>query len=219
MSLQQNQKSIRSKDSMAIVFDDHLLFADAFSAIIERLKLFRSVHTYSNEENLIDFIIENNQASLYIFLDYFIYDKNSLMLLNEIKRLNKRSRVIICSSIQNSSVIQNVLTYSPSGFISKSSGIDIVLECIKNIDNGHQYLCPVIKDTLEKYQESEKVIFTARELDVLPYFAQGLSIAQTADKTFLSKHTIIAHRRNMMAKAGCKSITELLAYARKMEYI
>lgn len=214
MNLQTN-KPIRTRDSIAVIFDDHLLFADSFSAIIERLKLFQSVQTFSQEENLIDFIINNHKTPVYIFLDYYIYEKNSLMLLNEIKRLNKSSRVIFCSSVQNPAIVQNVLTYQPNGFISKSSGVDIVLECVKSIENGQFYTCPVITSTLSQYQEDEKVAFTAREIDILQYFAQGLSIAETAETTFLSKHTIIAHRRNMMEKANCKSITELLAYARR----
>ncbi len=213
MSLQ--NKHIRTRDSIAIIFDDHLLFADSFSAIIERLKLFQSVQTFYHEEKLIDFIINNHKIPVYIFLDYYIYEKNSLMLLNEIKRINKSSRVIFCSSVKNPTIVQNVLTYQPNGFISKSSGIDIVLECVKNVENGQFYACPVITGTLNQYQEDEKVAFTAREIDILQYFAQGLSIAETAESTFLSKHTIIAHRRNMMEKANCKSITELLAYARR----
>ncbi len=215
----QDFKPLSTRDSIAIIFDDHLLFVDAFSTIIEKAKLFRSIQAFSKEDKLIDYIISNNKKSIYVFLDYFVYETNSLLLFNEIKRLNKSSRIIFCSSVQTPSIIQNVLTYQPNGFISKSSGIDTVLECIKTIESGQQYICPVIQESVNAYQESEKVNFTARELDLLQYFAQGLSIGETADKTFLSRHTIVAHRRNMMAKADCKSITELLAYSRKMEFI
>lgn len=215
----QNKKIIRTRDSIAVIFDDHILFADSFSAIIERLKLFQSVQTFSREEDLLDFIVNNHKSSLYIFLDYYIYDKNSLMLLNEIKRINKSSRIIFCSSVQTLSIVRNVLTYQPEGFISKSSGIDIVLECVKNIENGQFYTCPVITSMLSQYQENEKAVFTTREIDILQYFAQGMSIAETAESTFLNKHTIIVHRRNMMGKANCRSITELLAYARKRSLV
>ncbi|MFB2119291.1 hypothetical protein [Parapedobacter sp. 2B3] len=37
--------------------------------------------------------------------------------------------------------------------------------------------------------------------------------------SYLSKHTIVSHRRNMMTKSGSKSITELLAYARKQRLL
>ncbi|NMN36149.1 DNA-binding CsgD family transcriptional regulator [Pedobacter sp. SG918] len=52
-------------------------------------------------------------------------------------------------------------------------------------------------------------------MEILQYFAHGSTIAQTAEKVHLSKHIIVAHRRNMMSKIN--SITKLLSYARKSE--
>lgn len=218
MSYSQSKK-IKLKDSIAMVFDDHQLFADAFSSILERLNLFKTVQSFTDEEEFMNYVIKSNQTSILVFLDYFIYDKNSLLLFNEIKRINKNSKVVFCSSVQSPTIIENVLSYNPAGFISKSSGMNLVLECVKKVEQGEQFLCPIITEITSKFNSTESVIFTARELDILQYFAKGLSIAETAEKTFLSKHTIIAHRRNMMEKANCKSITELLIYSRKHEFI
>ena len=37
----------------------------------------------------------------------------------------------------------------------------------------------------------------------------------TAEKFFLSKHTVVSHRRKMMKKTNTNTITELLSYVRK----
>lgn len=56
--------------------------------------------------------------------------------------------------------------------------------------------------------QSKKILFTARELEILQYFSQGLSIAHTAELAHLNKNIIIAHRRKMMQKVRVNSIKE-----------
>lgn len=206
-------------NAIAIVFDDHLLFADSFAALIERLELFSDVHTLSDKKELTKFLIKHAKTKIYLFLDYYLKNENGLMLVNEIKRLNRQLRIIIMSSTISPSVITSILDYKPQGFISKSSGFDTILQCLSTIAEGHQYICPIISKIVDHTDNVGKISFTPRELEILQYFAQGLSIAHTAEKAYLSKHTIVAHRRNMMAKVNVNSITELLSYAREHELI
>ncbi|NMN36141.1 response regulator transcription factor [Pedobacter sp. SG918] len=210
---------MKKTEAIAIVFDDHLLFADSFSALIERLELFQSVHTVSEERELVSFLIKNSESTIYLFLDYYLKDKNSLPLINEARRLNKHIIIIVMSSVISPITITNILSYNPNGFVSKSSGFNAIVECLTIISRGRQYISPTISDIVSGTNPTIKLPFTARELEVLYYFAQGLSIAQTAEQTNLSKHTIVAHRRKMMEKIKVNSITELLFYARKQELI
>ena len=61
--------------------------------------------------------------------------------------------------------------------------------------------------------------FTSREKELLQFFAKGNNVEQTAKAFFLSKHTIISHRRAMMRKSKTKSIVELLAFAKETNLI
>jgi len=40
-----------SINPIAIVYDDHLLFAETFAAVLEKLQLFKSVHVFPDEEH------------------------------------------------------------------------------------------------------------------------------------------------------------------------
>lgn len=204
------------KNTIAIVFDDHLLFADSFSALIERLELFNTVHTFNEERELTQFLVKNSKARIFLFIDYYLKNGNALPLINQAKRLNKNVAIIVISSVASPIAIANILSYNPHGFVSKSSGLDTILECLDTIEHGGRYVSPIIR---EIDLASSTIPFSARELEILQHFASGLSIAQTAERTFLSKHTVVSHRRKMMAKAKVNSITDLLSYARKQELI
>ncbi|MHB8403243.1 MAG: response regulator transcription factor, partial [Bacteroidia bacterium] len=57
------------------------------------------------------------------------------------------------------------------------------------------------------------LFLSKREHEVLKYLLQGLSSQKIADKLFVSKHTINAHRRHILKKTNCHSTTELSRYA------
>jgi len=210
---------MKKKEAIAIVFDDHLLFAHSFSALIERLELFRSVHTFSEEQELTQFLVKHSGAHIYLFLDYYLKNQNALPLINLARRLNKHVIIIIVSSVVSPTTITNILSYNPHGLVSKSSGLDAILECLTIVSRGEQYISPAIAEINSNSNLKSVTPFSSREVEILQHFAHGLSIAQTAERTYLSKHTIVAHRRNMMAKANVNSITALLSYARKQELI
>jgi two-component system uhpT operon response regulator UhpA len=104
--------------------------------------------------------------------------------------------------------------YNPEGILSKSCSIDTLKHCIEDVAGGKSFLDPLFQNILNTHQ-SLQVKFTAREIELLQCFANGETIAQTAEKMFLSPHTVIAHRRKMMAKADCQSITHLLIFAKE----
>jgi DNA-binding CsgD family transcriptional regulator len=58
-----------------------------------------------------------------------------------------------------------------------------------------------------------KNILTKREKDILKHVAQGLSSQDIADKLFISRHTVITHRKNICNKLAIKTIPGLTLYA------
>src|SRR5690606_21380790 len=124
------------RKSIAIVFDDHHLFADSFSALIEHLELFQAVHMFNHERDLQQFLIKNSQAHIHIFIDFYLKEKNALPIINEVRRLNRQTAIIVVSSVANPTTVAHIMNYTPQGIVSKSSGFDTIIECIATIKRG-----------------------------------------------------------------------------------
>ncbi|MEC4050476.1 LuxR C-terminal-related transcriptional regulator [Flavobacterium sp. SUN046] len=58
-----------------------------------------------------------------------------------------------------------------------------------------------------------KVILTHREKEILILFSEGFKRNRIADKLFISKFTLDNHRKNMLEKTSCISISELISKA------
>jgi len=209
-------------ESSVVIYDDHELFADSFAIFLERLGIFRSVLIAHDEKEVISLLISQSRLGrTYFFLDYYVRNENSIFLLKDAGRISKKIKTIIVSGFIKPSLIDYIITQKPWAIINKSSGSNVIIDCLNAIENNELYLCPVMQEYVEynKSQKSRQVPFTSRELHILQYFAEGMSISETALKLNLSKWTIVNHRSNMMRKSGTKSIVDLLSYARNMGLI
>lgn len=63
------------------------------------------------------------------------------------------------------------------------------------------------------YLNKEDGLLTKRELELLLYIADGLTSKEIANKLFISEHTVINHKRNMMQKCNARNTIELVTYA------
>lgn len=203
----------------ALIIDDHRLFADAFSMMIERSDLFNETVVFYEIEKLLNFLKTNNKEDFYLFADYYLKERNITAYLPNIKRFSPQTNIIIVSSLSNPLLIKNLLQFPIQGILGKSSKTNEIFACFQSISQGSQYISSDVEKSYQNLNESNSIPFSSREVEVLTYFAQGLSVEETAKAMFLSKHTIVAHRRKMMAKTNCNNIIELLNYARKLEII
>jgi len=70
---------------------------------------------------------------------------------------------------------------------------------------------PVTKKKKSKFDPV--VPLTEREKEVLVLVIKEFSNQEIADKLFISKRTVDAHKRNLLEKTGAKNVAGLVIYA------
>jgi len=102
---------------------------------------------------------------------------------------------------------------------------DEIIDSVKSCAKGDKFFCGQVLDKLNwsEGQESshgcDPINISERELEVLQLIAEGLTTKQIADKLHLSFHTVMTHRKNMMAKLGLNNTAGLIVYAVKENLI
>ena len=205
--------------SHAVILDDHRLFADSFRTLLQKEYQFDVVQAFSDTEDFFRFIRAFGRGDIYVFMDYYFPKDNGLALLVQVRQINPKAKIIVVTSALSATVIRTISQYSPNAMLSKSSDTIELTACIEALRRDKTYLAPEFKQLLEAVAEEKEVTFSPRELELLTYFSKGYNIAQTAKETFLSPHTVVAHRRKMMAKAKCNNIGQLLTYAQQNDLI
>lgn len=204
----------------AIILDDEPLFSFSFALLLEKYHFCRHVETFSHLNELIQHLVFFGEKEVYVFLDYYLEDQTGLSIISEVKRINKKVKVIFLTGGKSPSLVQNIYLSKPHGILSKRGDIHELKKCFEHIDKNCQE--PFLDETMKAILENSTVKtlnFTTREIEILNYFANGHGINETAIAINLSKHTIISHRRSMMSKACCKTIGQLIKIAKDNGFI
>ena len=71
----------------------------------------------------------------------------------------------------------------------------------------------LLSDNKLAQDKSESIELSNRETDVLVALVKGLTNKEISDKLYISVHTVITHRKNIVRKTGIKSVSGLTVYA------
>ena len=71
----------------------------------------------------------------------------------------------------------------------------------------------LLSDNKLAQDKPESVDLSNRETDVLVALVKGMTNKEISDKLFISIHTVITHRKNIIRKTGIKSVSGLTVYA------
>lgn len=202
----------------AVILDDQKIVAFSFELLLKRECQIDLVQSFNRGNDLFQFLYAFGKEELLVFLDYYLQDENGLSVLTEIKRINGSAKVIFLTGATAPAVLASMLQYRPDGLLSKSCELAEIQACLAAVNSRQTFICREFEHILSSNDKRVET-FTPREIEVLQYFSNGYSVAETASKTFLSPHTVVTHRRKMMAKAGCQTIAQMLKYAREHHLI
>lgn len=102
-----------------------------------------------------------------------------------------------------------------SSFVDKAI-IKQFNEVIEMTDSKHKVVTKIfnlLSDSKSSLDKPESVELSNREIDVLVALAKGLTNKEISDQLFISVHTVITHRKNIIRKTGIKSVSGLTVYA------
>jgi DNA-binding NarL/FixJ family response regulator len=124
-------------------------------------------------------------------------------------------KILAITSIEQRHVVDQMLAAGANGFILKSSDTTEILEAIKQVISGQQYISKSVDDLLKgkPNTNNDLPVLTRREVEVLKLIADGLTNQEIAEKLFISSWTVDSHRKNLLLKFNAKNTAILVKTA------
>ena len=117
-------------------------------------------------------------------------------------------------------IVLSLFKAGAKGYILKNSSKYELLEAIKTVHNGINYLgVDINKDLIINDPLEKTIMLSEREIEIVKLIAKGYSNEMIADKLFLSFHTVKTHRKNMLSKLNFNNTAELVKYCSDMGLI
>lgn len=193
-----------------LLADDHPLVLDGLKSAIERKFSDANLYTALNASELHHHL--KNQEIDILFQDIKFGETHARDLLKDLKTNYPKLKIIILTSLADTSSIQQFLQRA-NGYIIKSESIEVIFEAVETVLEGGQYLSPEVRRKLAQVHAPSEIILTRRERDVLALILQAKSIKEIAQSLSISEKTVEMHRGNLFVKLEVKNVSGLVQKA------
>lgn len=205
-----------------LLADDHSIVRQGIKSILSREPDINITAEASDGREAVRLAKEKSPDV--IVMDITMPYLNGLDAAGQITKKHKNIKIVILSMHENRAFIERALTYGAKGYLLKDSAVDEIARAIREVYKGRYFLSSkissfVIEDFISRRKKSTKLksasLFTAREAEILQLIVEGLNSKDIAQKLNLSLKTVLAHRNNIMHKAGTHNQAQLIRFALK----
>ena len=202
-----------------IIVDDHEVVRTGINQLFNREKEMKVLASVSSGGEAMKLIKELNPDV--VITDISMPVMSGIELSKLIRDNYPDTSVLILSMHKEEEYVMEAFNSGALGYISKDSGRTEIIRAVNFVANNKMYYERSFFDFFakkiisnEEVKEIKKNIsLTKRELEVLNLIVKGFSNKEIAEKLFLSKRTIDAHRTNLMGKMAAKNTADIVRTA------
>lgn len=149
-----------------------------------------------------------------LVLDFLLPDFDGAEVLRQVREHMPGVRVLFVTGSLQRDTVRYALGCGAEGYVLKQSGTDELMQALRAVIQGAEYVSPAIATAFEPPPETASPDpLTAREAQILALIAAGERNQAIADKLFISLPTVRKHRENLMRKLDLHNAAELAAFA------
>ena len=203
-----------------IIADDHKLFLEGITNLIESQTNLNLVLTAASGASVIKYLQINDKEKIDLIIsDISMPDVDGIELNRFLKTNFPDTKVLIVSMHTDPNILDNLIKNNVDGYLSKNTASDEFITAIETILKGQKYFSEQVKtqytNSVFNNQKEAIELLTTREKEVLKLIAQEFTTQEIADKLFLSKHTIESYRKSLISKLKVRNLAGLTKYAIK----
>jgi len=203
------------------IVDDHDIFRDGVSALMDDLKDISLSQNLSSAEELLSYLEVTTQFPDVILMDISMKEMNGIKATEFVRKHYPEIKIVILSMHDESKYVFSALEAGADGYVLKDRGFNELVEAVEAVSDNKTYFSQEIStvitrnfknwDTAKK--NSKTNLLTKRELEVLQLIAEENTNGEIAQALFISIRTVDTHRRNLLEKLSKKNTAGLVRYA------
>ena len=199
-----------------LMVDDHSIVREGIRRIIDDTAGITICEEASTGQEALDIIVKKNFDM--VLLDISMPGKNGLQTLKEIKKYDKKLPVLMLSMHTEEQYAMRAIKAGASGYLTKDSASDQLVEAIKIIYTGKKYISTGVAELLvsDLYHENDKQpheLLSNREFEIMKLFVEGCSARKIAERLSISDKTVSTYRSRIFKKMNMQSTADLKHYS------
>jgi DNA-binding NarL/FixJ family response regulator len=199
-----------------LLLDDHTLFRESLSRLLDAEPDFEMVADCSSVEQAVEVL--QSRAVDVVLLDYDLGPERAPDFLDRIRALGLAPRVLMVTAGITPSESVQVLNGGACGLFLKHSSPALLAEAIRRIDAGETWVDQrCLRDIVQVASHTEgrpaSKDFTERERAVLRGVFEGLSTKEIGARLEISESSVKAALQQLFHKTGVRTRSQLVRIA------
>lgn len=199
-----------------LIADDHAIVRKGLVQILQEEFPLAQITEVDNGNDAIKMV--NELIWDVILLDISMPGRNGVETLKQIRVSGIKAPVLMLSMHSEEQYAIRVLKAGASGFLSKLSATDELLNAVHRVLSGKKYITASVAEKLaeslgENENKSTHENLSDREMQVLQLIAAGKTVSEIAEEISLSVNTISTYRARILEKLNLNNSAELTRYA------
>jgi DNA-binding NarL/FixJ family response regulator len=148
-----------------------------------------------------------------LLLDLHLGEDTAIELVTEMLERDPDAAIVLYTGFTGpGSGLQEAVALGARGFVLKSSPASRLIECVRSVAAGGQYVDPALASLLVPGADVSRLAsLSPREREILDLLAEGLTGQAIAERLFLSSETVRTHVRNATSKLGARTRVQAVA--------
>lgn len=198
-----------------VIADDHAMVRGGLKQIIATTADIVVVDEATQGEELLA-LLRRTPLDL-LLLDMTMPGLSGMELIRHLHEAMPALPVLILSMHNAAQVVSRALRAGASGYVTKDSEPEILLQAIRKIAAGGRFIDPALVDAMVFDSRDNDIPphenLSERELQILKMIAAGLPLGEIADQLCLSPKTISTYKMRLMQKLEVDHNADLIRYA------
>jgi two-component system, NarL family, invasion response regulator UvrY len=205
-----------------LIADDHAIVRKGLKQIVSETS---DVEIVAEAEDYAEIMRKLRALSVDVLvLDIGLPVKNGIEILKIVKKEMPRVQVLVLTMYPESQYALRSMRAGASGYLTKDSVPDRLVEAIRRIADGKKYITPELGETLAQFvdQDADQLSherLSDREFETLCLIASGKALSEIAEELKLSPKTVSVYRARVLEKMQLKNNAELTHYSLKHKLV
>jgi len=197
-----------------LIADDHKLIRESWGFMLSMDPRFNVIALCSNTQEALE-ITQTLKPNI-VLMDINIMPFSGIEATQKICKVSPLSKVIGVSMHAHPAYVKRMLKSGASGYVTKNSSREEMIDAILEIQNGKKYICKEMRDIFAdsslyvKENVPDIRSLSKRELQIIKYIREGFSSVLIAAELNIASRTVETHRHNMLKKLKLKNSASLV---------
>ena len=175
--------------------------------------------TAENGEKLVEASLRQNPDV--ILVDISMPVLNGFDAVRKIREQGSKAKIIFLTMHDDATLLAEAFRCGASGYILKQAAGEELVNAIREVADGNNYLSPLITSLPMEplMSRTPRTTITPRQREVLQLISRGLTMKEIAAELNISTRTAESHKYEMMEALGVETTAELIRYALRLGLI